>query len=111
MNITVTHGNIAEQSASALVVNHFEGLQNPGGATRAMDAKLGGAIRALIVSGDFKGKLGEVAVLYPQVETMTTRVIVVGLGRSDEFTPSCRGRAANSASHIHAQLRPLRLAL
>ena len=55
MNITVTHGDIVEQSAAALVVNHFEGLQSPGGATRALDNKLGGAIRALIASGDFKG--------------------------------------------------------
>lgn len=98
MNITVTHGNIADQSASAIVVNHFEGLQNPGGATRAMDARLGGAIRALIASGDFKGKLGEVAVLYPQTETLTTRAIVVGLGKSDEFTLDRARQAAGAAA-------------
>ncbi len=98
MNITVTHGDIVEQSAAALVVNHFEGLQSPGGATRALDNKLGGAIRALIASGDFKGKLGETAVLYPHGEILATRVIVVGLGRSDEFSLDRARQAAGAAA-------------
>ncbi|MBM4421848.1 MAG: leucyl aminopeptidase [Chloroflexi bacterium] len=98
MNITVTQGGIVEQSAAALVVNHFEGLQSPGGATRALDSKLGGAIRAFIASGDFKGKLGETAVLYPHGEILATRVIVVGLGRSDEFSLDRARQAAGAAA-------------
>ncbi|MBI5293163.1 MAG: leucyl aminopeptidase [Chloroflexi bacterium] len=98
MNITVTLGNIADQSASAIVVNLFEGLQNPAGATRAMDAKLGSAIRALIVSGDFKGKLGETAVLYPHENALTTRVIIVGLGKSGEFSVDHARQAAGAAA-------------
>lgn len=98
MNITVTRGDITEQSAAALVVNHFEGLQSPGGATRALDAKLNGAIRALIASGDFKGKLGETAVLYPHGEILSTRVILVGLGRSDEFSLDRARQAAGAAA-------------
>ncbi|MBI5715146.1 MAG: hypothetical protein HZC38_17245, partial [Chloroflexi bacterium] len=47
MNITVTQGNLAEQSAAALVVSHFEGQTNPSGATKALDDKMGNAIRAL----------------------------------------------------------------
>jgi len=98
MNISVIQGDIVEQSAAALVVNQFEGLQNPGGATRALDTKLGGAVRALIASGDFKGKLGETAVLYPHGEILATRVIVVGLGRSAEFTLDRARQAAGAAA-------------
>jgi leucyl aminopeptidase len=98
MNINVIQGDITEQSAAALVVNHFEGLQSPGGATRALDNKLGGAIRALIASGDFKGKLGETAVLYPHGEILATRVILVGLGRSDEFSLDRARQAAGAAA-------------
>lgn len=98
MNINVIQGDITEQSAAALVVNHFEGLQSPGGATRALDNKLGGAIRALIASGDFKGKLGETAVLYPHGEILATRVILVGLGRSAEFTLDRARQAAGAAA-------------
>jgi leucyl aminopeptidase len=101
MNINVVQGDIIEQSAAALVVNHFQGLQSPGGATRALDNKLGGAIRALIASGDFKGKLGEIAVLYPHGEILATRVILVGLGTSDLFTAD-RARQASAAAAAKA---------
>jgi leucyl aminopeptidase len=98
MNINVIQGDITEQSAAALVVNHFQGLQSPGGASRALDNKLGGALRALIASGDFKGKLGETAVLYPHGEILATRVIVVGLGRSDQFSLDRARQAAGAAA-------------
>ncbi len=57
MNITVISGTIADQSASAIVVNHFEGLQTPGGATRAMDAKLGGDTQAGVGIAEGKATL------------------------------------------------------
>lgn len=98
MNVTVVKGNIADQSAAALVVSHFEGGQAPVGATEGLDQKLGGAIRALIASGDFKGKLGETAVLYPHGEILATRVIVVGLGRAEDFTLDRARQAAGAAA-------------
>ena len=98
MNIIVTQGDLNEQSAAAIVVNHFEGLQSPGGATHALDLKLNGTIRALIASGDFKGKIGETAVLYPRGEILATRIIVVGLGRSDEFSLDRARQAAGAAA-------------
>ena len=98
MNITVTQGNLADQSAAALVVSHFEGQTNPSGATKAIDDKLGNAIRALIASGDFKGKLNEVAVLYPRGEILSTRVIIVGLGRQEDFNLDRARQVAGAAA-------------
>ncbi|MBI5051706.1 MAG: leucyl aminopeptidase [Chloroflexi bacterium] len=98
MNITVTQGNLAEQSAAALVVSHFEGQTNPSGATKALDDKMGNAIRALIASGDFKGKLNEVAVLYPRGEILSTRVIIIGLGRQEDFNLDRARQVAGAAA-------------
>jgi leucyl aminopeptidase len=42
--IVVTQGNIAAQSADCIVVNLFEGVTAPGGATGAVDAALDGMI-------------------------------------------------------------------
>lgn len=98
MNITITQGNIIDQSAAALVVNHFQGLQSPHGAAAALDQKLGGALRALIASGDFKGKLGETAVLYPHGEILATRIILVGLGNSADFNQDHARQAAAAAA-------------
>ncbi|RME42057.1 MAG: leucyl aminopeptidase, partial [Chloroflexi bacterium] len=63
MNIDVRQGFIQEIDADAVVVNLFRGVTRPGGATGAVDKALGGAITELITSGDFRGKLGETAVL------------------------------------------------
>ena len=61
MNINVVQGNIADQSAAALEVGHFEGAQSPAGAAEMLDQKLGGAIQALIASSDFKGRFATLA--------------------------------------------------
>ncbi len=64
MDIRVVHGNIAEAAADAVIVNLFEGVTQPGGATGAVDEKIGGLIRRLIAAGEFKGKLNETAVIH-----------------------------------------------
>ncbi|MFN3334964.1 MAG: leucyl aminopeptidase, partial [Caldilinea sp.] len=61
MQFSVTQGNIATTAADCIVVNLFEGVASPGGATGAVDAALGGAIRNLIAAGDFDGKAGATA--------------------------------------------------
>ncbi len=47
MQLNVIQGDIAAQAADAIVVNLFEGVTEPGGATGALDQALDGAIRAL----------------------------------------------------------------
>ena len=44
MDIRVVRGDIAQQAADAIVVNLFEGVTAPGGATGAVDRALDGAI-------------------------------------------------------------------
>lgn len=85
MDIRVVHGNIAEAAADAVIVNLFEGVTQPGGATGAVDEKIGGLIRKLIAAGEFKGKLNETAVIHVGDGTPYRKVIVVGLGKQDEF--------------------------
>jgi leucyl aminopeptidase len=93
MKISVVNKQIQAFPADALIVNLFENVTHPGGATGAVDTALGasdgvpgdGAISRLIQLGDFKGKLNEVAVVYSQGFIPATRVIVVGLGNSSEF--------------------------
>ena len=80
MRIDVVAGAIQQVSSEAIVVNLFAGAKSPGGATGAVDQALGGAIRALIEGGDFRGKEGETAVLYTRGAIPAKRVIVVGLG-------------------------------
>jgi leucyl aminopeptidase len=97
MKVTTNQGNIQSVATDAIIVNLFEGVTVPGGATGAVDQALGGAISDLIAAGDFKGKLNEVAVLYPRGAIPAKRVLVTGLGKPDKFTLDSVRRAAAAA--------------
>ena len=61
MNIKVVSGDITQQTVGAIIVNLFEGVTAPGGATGAADISLDGAISRLIEDGEIKGKGGEMS--------------------------------------------------
>jgi leucyl aminopeptidase len=97
MNITVEQGNLTASPADTIIVNLFEGVTTPAGATGAVDQALGGAISDLIAGGDFSGKSGEVAVLYPRGAINARRVIIAGLGERSSFDLEGVRQAAASA--------------
>ncbi len=98
MEIRVAQGLIQEAQADTIVVNLFEGVAFPGGATGAVDQALGGLISDLIAGGDIKGKLGETAVLYPRGIIPARRVVVVGLGEAAKFDLEAARKAAAAAA-------------
>jgi leucyl aminopeptidase len=85
MDIRVLTGGIQSTEDELIVVNLFERVQVPGGATGAVDRALGGAITEAIASGDLRGKKGETAVFYPRGAIPAHRVLVVGLGKEEGF--------------------------
>ncbi len=97
MEIKIEKADILSSTADTLIVNLFEGVTSPGGATGAVDKALDGAISELIADGDLKGKAGEVAVLYPRGAVAARRVLVVGLGKADSFDLEGVRRAAAAA--------------
>src|SRR3990170_2644644 len=86
MEIEVVSGDITQVAVDAVLVNHFEGVGKPGGATGAVDQALGGAITQLIQEGEVKGKLGEVTLIHTLGKIPPKRVAVVGLGKPEGFT-------------------------
>lgn len=105
MQVTVVNKQIQAVNADAIIVNLFEGVTAPGGATGAVDTALGssdgvpgsGAISRLIQLGDFTGKLNEVAVVYTSGLIPAPRVIIAGLGKREQFTPDRARQASGSA--------------
>ena len=53
MNATVKQGSLTKTQCDALIVNLFEGIKQPGGATGAVDNALGGAISRQIEEEEF----------------------------------------------------------
>jgi len=107
MDVKIIPGVIQECDADAIIVNLFEDTQ-PGGATKAVDDPLGGAIRDLIAGGDFSGKAGQVAVLYPRGAIPARRVILVGLGPRDDFEADAAEAVRRAAARAIQRARELK---
>src|SRR3972149_9437616 len=86
MEIRVVAGDIAQVAVDAILVNLFEGVEAPGGATGAVDRALGGAISQLIQDKEAKGKLNELTLVHTLGRLPAKRVAVVGLGKQEAFT-------------------------
>jgi leucyl aminopeptidase len=81
----VVAGDIAQIEADAVVVNLFEGAEQPSGATAAVDKVLDGAISSLIIRGEINGKFEEASVLHTFGKLPARIVAIVGLGKRDDF--------------------------
>ena len=89
MEITLLENDVTKIETDVLVVNLFEGVTSPAGATGAVDKVIGGLITALISDGEISGSESEVTLIhtpssvYPDL--MASRVLVAGLGSSDRI--------------------------
>jgi len=86
LDIRVVVGDVTRFRGDALVVNLFEGVKSPGGATGAVDEALSGAIRKLMQAGEATGKWGEQTLVHTLGKLPVQRVLVMGLGKKEEFT-------------------------
>jgi len=98
MKIQVKQGSIQDAQTDAIILNLFEGVEVPAGATGAVDKALGGAMTELIRMGDFKGKLNQTAAVYTRGAIPAPRVVLVGLGPVADFSVDRVRQAASSAA-------------
>ncbi len=105
MKIELVVGNLLRHRADMVVVNLFEGVKRPGGATGAVDAALGGAISTAIRDGDFLGKWGETLLLRPGKGVASPRVLVLGLGKKEKFSLDLVRQSALPVVRLAKKLR------
>ncbi len=85
MDIKAVSGDITKLDLDAIVVNLFEGVTTPGGATGVVDQSMDGVISRLISQGETKGKKGEITLIHTLGKIAPSRVLVVGLGKQQDF--------------------------
>jgi leucyl aminopeptidase len=86
MEIKAVSGDITQLDTGAVVVNLFDGVKTPSGATGAVDRALDGAISRLISDGEIEGKKGEVTIIHTLGKIPPARVVVIGLGKQKDFS-------------------------
>jgi leucyl aminopeptidase len=85
LKIKAAIGDIARIETDAIIVNLFEGAEQPSGATAAVDKALDGAISSLISRGVVNGKFGEVNIIHTFGRLPAGIVAIAGLGRRENF--------------------------
>ncbi len=111
MKINVEISDIVQNSAEALIVNLFEGVNQPAGGTGAVDKALGNAISDELTHGKtFKGKLGETLVISTHGKIPARYVVVVGLGKPEKLKSLQLRRASAAAIRACQKLKVNRVA-
>ncbi|MHB1132584.1 MAG: leucyl aminopeptidase [Chloroflexota bacterium] len=110
MKVEVKVASVTEHVTPLLVINLFENVAEPTGATGAIDRALGGFIAGLIGRKEITGKLNEVTIFHTMGKLPAERVAVIGLGKKEEFTLERARQAAGSVARRVQQLKIERFA-
>jgi leucyl aminopeptidase len=87
MKIKLECASVVECKCDVLIVNEFEGVKHPRGATGAVDKALGGEITKLLASGAINGKLGSTYPIQTYGKIKADEVICVGCGVCTDLCP------------------------
>ncbi len=77
----------------------------------ALDRAMGGRIRSVLASGDFRGKPGETLLLYPEGGVRAVRILLVGLGEERSLDAEALRCAAGTSVTQAGIRRAAKLAL
>ncbi|MCX5844205.1 MAG: hypothetical protein NT022_10775, partial [Deltaproteobacteria bacterium] len=103
MRILTRKGKITEFKSAAVVVPYFEDVKELQGAVKLLDEETGGMIMDIIATGDFKGTLNQVSVLYTRGVIPAKRIVLAGAGKKTDFTlEKLRSVFATAAKHIRS---------
>ena len=84
MDVKTKQSRIDNEPAEVLVLSHFEGETALQADVASLDRALRGAVRDLLKSGEFEGKLNQTVILHTQGALPAKRVLFVGLGKLKE---------------------------
>jgi leucyl aminopeptidase len=98
MELSAIKADVTEVETAALVVNLYQGVERPGGATGAVDAALDGQLSELIADGEITGAPGEITIVHTRGRIPARRVVVVGLGRKKECDLETLRKATGSVT-------------
>lgn len=96
MEFSIKNGNPEKQQSDCAVVGVFEG-NKLSDAAKDLDKASNKSISEVLKNGDFEGKLNSTLVLHQLADVAASRVLLVGLGKQDDFTEKQYRQAARAA--------------
>jgi len=85
MQIELKQGKVELAEDEALLLTSFEEVKRFAGAFKTIDRILSGDLSHLFEAGDFTGKAGQTAVLYPGEKLRFGKIILLGLGKRSQI--------------------------
>ncbi len=107
MDVRVLQGSVTEVETETVCLGIFQGVQELSGAAQAVDRALGGLLSALLRDRDFRGEKGETYWLRTQGKLPAKRVLLVGLGKHEKFTPDVVREVSAAAARAAAKFGEL----
>ena len=113
MEIKLRTGDINKTGADAIMFSIFEGVKKPTDDLASADKALDGEITKLIKQGEIKGKAGEISIIHTMGKVPAGKVVVIGLGKSEDLTAdkiriaiadACRALRKKGVKHIETVL-------
>lgn len=87
MNFIVEKGSLIDIGADLVIVNLFEGVKTPSGATGAVDHCLEGLISDFVIGKEgFEAKFGQMYLLPVANIEAFSKILIVGLGKFEDFS-------------------------
>ena len=96
MEFSIKNGNPEKQRADCAIVGVFEG-NKLSDAAKELDKVADKAISSVLKNGDFEGKLNTCLVLHQLSGVEASRVMLVGLGKQDEYSEKHYRQAVRTA--------------
>lgn len=106
LDISIRTDDPARVRTPLLVLQHFQDDSEPNGAAASVDEAMGGLLARLMTRGDFRGRQGDTLVLYPpDAGFPADRVLLVGVGKREEYAMQSLRKAVGSAVREAERLR------
>jgi leucyl aminopeptidase len=100
MKLSVTFGAAEKVSTDAIIISLFEDTKKIPSELSALNKASGEAISSLLQNGDFTGKLNETTIIPTDKKIIPKRILLVGLGKSTEFSLDKIRQAAGTATRM-----------
>ena len=100
MKLSVKFGAAEKESTDVIIISLFENVIKIPSELNTLNKVAGGAISSLLQNGDFTGKLNETTMVPTDKKIIPKRILLVGLGKSTEFSLDKVRQAAGTATRV-----------